>query len=60
MFDRFTPRFVKRYAELHQAMDAAFTSFRDEVLKKAFPTPAHSVEMDDADWKALLESLEAS
>jgi 3-methyl-2-oxobutanoate hydroxymethyltransferase len=59
MFDRFTPRFVKRYAELHQAMNTAFSSFRDEVLKKTFPTPAHSVEMDDADWKALLESFDA-
>jgi 3-methyl-2-oxobutanoate hydroxymethyltransferase len=59
MFDRFTPRFVKRYAEIHQAMDTAFASFREEVLNNAFPTAEHSVEMDDEDWEALLESLDA-
>jgi len=59
MFDRFTPRFVKRYAELHQAMGAAFTQFREEVLVKTFPAEMHSVTMDDDDWQALLKSLEA-
>jgi 3-methyl-2-oxobutanoate hydroxymethyltransferase len=59
MFDRFTPRFVKRYAEIHQAMDTAFASFREEVLNNAFPTAEHSVKMDDEDWEALLESLDA-
>ena len=58
MFDRFTPRFVKRYAELHQAMDAAFTSFRADVVEKTFPTAAHSVSMDDEHWDALIKSLE--
>lgn len=60
MFDRFTPRFAKRYAELHQAMDAAFSAFRDEVVENSFPTAAHSVEMDDESWDVLLASLDES
>jgi 3-methyl-2-oxobutanoate hydroxymethyltransferase len=58
MFDRFTPRFVKRYAEIHQAMDKAFIEFREEVVRKDFPTAEHSVEMSDEHWEALLASLE--
>lgn len=58
MFDRFTPRFVKRYAEIHKAMDKALVSFREEVTTKNFPTAEHSVEMTDENWEALVESLD--
>lgn len=58
MFDRFTPRFVKRYAELHQAMDSAFLTFRQEVIARSFPGKEHSVEMDDDDWDVLMKSLD--
>ena len=58
MFDRFTPRFVKRYAELHQAMDEAFRTFREEVRGGIFPNVTHSVSMDDNHWDALLKSLD--
>ena len=57
MFDRFTPSFVKRYAEIHQTMDKAFADFREEVLRKSFPTSTHSVQMKDEDWNALLANL---
>lgn len=58
MFDRFTPRFVKRYAEIHKAMDKALVSFREEVTTKNFPTAEHSVEMTDENWEALVKSLD--
>ncbi len=58
MFDRFTPRFVKRYAELHQSMASAFEKFRQEVNDRSFPGKEHSVEMDDADWDALMKGLD--
>lgn len=57
MFDRFTPRFVKRYAEVHQVMDQAFSRFRSDVVNKSFPTVEHGVEMDDEAWEALLAAL---
>lgn len=53
LFDRFTPTFVKRYAEIGQAMQAAFESYRDEVRSGAFPTEAHSFGMDDEVWAAI-------
>jgi 3-methyl-2-oxobutanoate hydroxymethyltransferase len=60
MFDRFTPRFVKRYAEIHLEMDKAFTSFRDDVQSKAFPSAEHCVEMKDEHWEALLASFDTN
>jgi 3-methyl-2-oxobutanoate hydroxymethyltransferase len=58
MFDRFTPRFVKRYAELHQSMDTAFQRFIKEVAEKSFPADEHSVQMELQEWQALLDSLD--
>jgi 3-methyl-2-oxobutanoate hydroxymethyltransferase len=42
LFDRFTPKFVKRYAELGQAASAAVASYVREVREGAFPDEAHS------------------
>lgn len=41
LFDEFTPKFVKRYAELGRAMDAAFAAYRDDVEGGRFPGPEH-------------------
>lgn len=48
LFDRFTPKFVKRYAELGQAIQAAMEAFRAEVESGAFPGPEHSFDMPAA------------
>ncbi len=37
LFERFTPKFVKQYAQMHQVMQQAFGSYRDEVLAGSFP-----------------------
>lgn len=58
LFDRFTPRFAKRYTDLHSAMDQAFRSFIDDVERDQFPSAEHSIEMDDAVWRELLEGLD--
>lgn len=51
LFDRFTPKFVKKYANLHQQMQHAFAAYIDDVERRAFPGPEHSVEMSDAEWQ---------
>ncbi|MCD5407281.1 MAG: 3-methyl-2-oxobutanoate hydroxymethyltransferase [Desulfotomaculum sp.] len=38
----FTPKFVKRYANLQQDIGQALASYRDEVQQKKFPAPEHS------------------
>lgn len=42
MFTAFTPKFVKRYAELGEAMGAAFAAYKADVEKREFPGPEHS------------------
>jgi 3-methyl-2-oxobutanoate hydroxymethyltransferase len=57
LFDRFTPRFVKRYAEIHAEMARAFSEYKADVKSGAFPAEEHCVEMPEDEWKALLTEL---
>lgn len=54
LFDRFTPKFVKKYTNLHDAMNTAFTEYIDDVETKRFPAPEHTVEMTDDEWNEFL------
>jgi 3-methyl-2-oxobutanoate hydroxymethyltransferase len=58
LFDRFTPKFVKKYADFHREMQRAFTDYIEDVETKRFPAPEHTVEMDDKEWAALLNELD--
>jgi 3-methyl-2-oxobutanoate hydroxymethyltransferase len=42
LFDRFTPKFAKRYAELGQAAREAVATYVREVRAGSFPDDAHS------------------
>jgi 3-methyl-2-oxobutanoate hydroxymethyltransferase len=57
LFDRFTPRFVKQYAHLHQLMAEAFTAYKSDVERGDFPTEEHCVSMADEEWDALIQEL---
>jgi 3-methyl-2-oxobutanoate hydroxymethyltransferase len=58
LFDRFTPRFVRRYADLHGTMAEAFAAYREDVLARRFPAAEHTVDMADDDWRALQQALQ--
>ncbi len=58
LFDRFTPRFVKKYADLHAEMQRAFHAFIAEVQSQTFPGPEHSVEMTEDEWQQFLKDTE--
>lgn len=58
LFERFTPKFVKQYARLHDEMLRAFRAYTQDVQTRAFPTAEHSVEMPEAEWQELLRTLE--
>jgi len=57
LFDRFTPKFVKKYANLNAEMQRAFLEYRQDVEQHIFPGPEHSVEMAEAEWQALLAEI---
>lgn len=57
LFERFTPKFVKKYADLHGEMQRAFTEYIADVQSKTFPGAEHTVEMKDDEWTELLNSL---
>ncbi|HXF85622.1 MAG TPA: 3-methyl-2-oxobutanoate hydroxymethyltransferase [Anaerolineales bacterium] len=57
LFDRFTPKFVKKYANLHEEMQRAFADYIEDVESRRFPAQEHSVEMDDSEWEALLKEI---
>ena len=52
LFDRFTPKFVKRYADLGAGMREAFAAYRRDVETHAFPGAEHSYTMSEEEWQA--------
>ena len=59
LFDRFTPRFVKKYADLHGEMMRAFSEYVASVEQRSFPSQEHTVEMPDKEWAAFLGAIES-
>ncbi|MCH5265732.1 MAG: 3-methyl-2-oxobutanoate hydroxymethyltransferase [Lachnospiraceae bacterium] len=47
MFSDFTPKFVKRYAEIGEAMKKAFREYIEEVGSGAFPAAEHEYKIED-------------
>jgi 3-methyl-2-oxobutanoate hydroxymethyltransferase len=58
LFDRFTPKFVKKYADFHHEMQRAFADYIEDVETRRFPAQEHTVEMDDKEWEALLNDID--
>lgn len=54
-YDRFTPKFAKRYADLQDTMQAAFRQFAEEVRTGAFPENVHGFSIS----RSVLAELEA-
>ncbi len=52
LFDRFTPRFVKQYANLLPLIEGALAAYREDVVQRRFPAAEHTFAMDDAAWTA--------
>ena len=59
LFEAFTPRFVRRYANLSDVMLKAFTQYRDEVKAGDFPGPEHQYPISVDELEALRSGLEA-
>ncbi len=53
LFDRFTPKFVRRYANLSEVMRGAFAAYRDDVKARRFPAAEHEFPLADEVWEAI-------
>ncbi len=51
LFDRFTPKFAKRYVNLSELILKVLESYREDVLNGAFPTDQHSFHIEEKELK---------
>lgn len=58
LYDRFTPRFVRQYADIGNAISEAVRSFAEEVESREFPTSDHIFTINDREYEELLKQLE--
>ncbi len=47
LFDRFTPKFAKKYVNLSEVILKALDAYKEEVVKGEFPTDQHSFHIDE-------------
>lgn len=53
LYPRFTPKFVKKYVNLHEHVAAALKQYKEEVEGHSFPGPEHSFGMSEEVLKKL-------
>ncbi len=60
LFKRFTPKFVKVYADLYEPALAGIRDYADEVRSGVFPSEKESFSMKDEEFKKFMASLSAA
>ncbi len=60
LYDRFVPRFVKQYAQLHTVIHDALRAYVDDVTARRFPGPEHGRAMKPAEAAAFRAWLQSS
>lgn len=53
LFERFRPKFVKRYVNLSEIILKAIEEYKNEVLQAKFPTPEHSFTIKEEELRKL-------
>jgi len=57
MFDKFTPKFVKKYTELGEQIHEAFEAYVSDVVSGQFPTDAHSFHIKKEDLEKVMGQI---
>jgi 3-methyl-2-oxobutanoate hydroxymethyltransferase len=58
LFDRFTPSFVKMYADLYGEMEKAFRQYISDVKDRRFPSLEHGFSMDSQSLRTLVQEID--
>jgi 3-methyl-2-oxobutanoate hydroxymethyltransferase len=53
LFERFTPKFVKKYINLSPLIAKAIEEYKNEVIQGKFPTPEHSFTIKEEELKKI-------
>ncbi|MDD2703345.1 MAG: 3-methyl-2-oxobutanoate hydroxymethyltransferase [Candidatus Omnitrophica bacterium] len=53
LYERFTPKFVRRYVNLAPSIQKALEEYRDDVIKEKFPGPEHSFTIKEEELQKL-------
>jgi len=53
LYERFTPKFVKKFTDLSPLISRAVEAYRDEVLQGKFPAPQHSFSIKEEEFKKI-------
>ncbi|MHB1652399.1 MAG: 3-methyl-2-oxobutanoate hydroxymethyltransferase [Desulfitobacteriaceae bacterium] len=56
-FDAFTPKFVKKYANLNEVIQTAFTAYIQDVENGTFPSEEHCYGMKETELAKVLDGL---
>lgn len=57
LFDRFTPKFVKKYVNIYDEILKAMVTYKAEVENRSFPGPEHSFSIKDEVLEELRKEL---
>jgi len=58
LFEKFTPKFVKKYDNLSWEIVKALQNFRDDVEKGLFPGPEHTFHIKEEIFQEVLKQKE--
>lgn len=57
LFDKFTPRFVRQYADVRQVILQALVEFSNEVATGTFPAEQHTFSIDEEELQAFMKKV---
>jgi 3-methyl-2-oxobutanoate hydroxymethyltransferase len=60
MFDRFTPKFSKKYIDLFALVNTALEQYLNEVKARTFPAPEHCYSIADEEFEKFKSQLDDS
>jgi 3-methyl-2-oxobutanoate hydroxymethyltransferase len=56
-FDKFTPKFVKQYAVLHEKIQKALLEFQKDIKEGKFPSEEHTFSISDEEWELFINRV---
>ena len=57
IFDKFTPKFVKQYAQIRTQIVEALNKYKEDVVSEVFPEPEHSFSMPAENLEELIKQM---